>query len=337
MLQALITGISGEVGHGLIKKLHAQKYKIVAADIKDPEKEISGFLDKFYKCDISNKNGVEKIFEDQKFDVIFHLASILSTGGEKNPELAAKVNIEGTLNLLEAATNQALKDKKIIKFIFPSSIAAYGLPDLKEKSKIKKVKEDQFLSPITIYGISKLACENLGNYFSKNYKLLGDINRNNLIDFRCVRFPGLLSPDTIPSGGTSDYGPEMLHAGAQGKDYECFVRAKSKIPFMAMADAADVLIDLSEAPKNKLTRFVYNVHGFSVTAEEIYRMTKKFFPKFKMIYKINPERQRIVDTWPEDVDDSAAQKDWDWKPQYDFGKTFSEYLIPKIKERYHTR
>jgi nucleoside-diphosphate-sugar epimerase len=337
MLQALITGVSGEVGHSLIKKLHAQKYKIVAADIKDPEEEISDFLDKFYKCDISDKKAVEKIFEDQEFDTIFHLASILSTGGEKDPELAINVNIGGTINLLEATTNQGLRAGKSIRFIFPSSIAAYGMPSLEVKEKRQKVKEDEFLNPITIYGISKLACENLGNYFSKNYKLLGEIKRNNLIDFRCVRFPGLLSPDTIPSGGTSDYGPEMVHAAAQGKSYNCFVRAESKIPFMAMADAAEALTNLAEVPKDKLTRFVYNVHGFSATADEIYKMTKKYFPNFKMSYKINPERQRIIDTWPEDVDDSAAQKDWGWKPSFNFEKTFADYLIPKVKKRYHKK
>jgi threonine 3-dehydrogenase len=333
-MQALITGISGEVGHGLIKKLHSQGYEVIAADIKEPEAEISEYIHKFYACDISDKSLVDKIFEEQNFDIIFHLASILSTGGEKNPELAAKVNIGGTLNLLEAATAQALKNKRAIKFIFPSSIAAYGIPSLEEKSKNKKIKEDQFTNPTTIYGVSKLACENLGNYFSKNYKLLGEIDRNNLIDFRCIRFPGLLSPDTVPSGGTSDYGPEMIHAAAQGKSYECFVREKSTIPFMAMADAAEVLTQLADAPKENLNRFVYNVQGFSVSAEQIYDMTKRFFPDFEMTYKINEERQAIVDSWPEDVDDMSAQKDWGWQPKYSFEKTFSEYLIPKIKERY---
>jgi threonine 3-dehydrogenase len=334
-MQALVTGISGEVGHGLIKKLHSQSYDVIAADIKEPENVIKEFLAKFYSCDISDKPTVDKIFEEQDFDIVFHLASILSTGGEKNPELAAKVNIEGTLNLLEAATTQGLKNKKSIKFIFPSSIAAYGMGNSKFEARNSKVKEEEFLNPITIYGISKLACENLGNYFSKNYKLLDtELDRNNLIDFRCVRFPGLLSPDTIPSGGTSDYGPEMVHAGATGKNYECFVRDESKIPFMAMADAADVLLGLANAPKEKLSRFVYNVHGFSVSAKQIYDMTKRFFPDFTMTYKINEERQKIVDTWPEDVDDSAAKNDWGWEPKYDFEKTFSEYLIPKIKERY---
>jgi threonine 3-dehydrogenase len=124
MLQALITGISGEVGYGLIKKLHSLKYRIIAADIKNPENEMSRYIYKFYICDISDKTQVDRLSAEQNLDIIFHLASILSTGGERNPELASKVNIGGTINLLEAAENQSLKNKKAIKFIFPSSIAA---------------------------------------------------------------------------------------------------------------------------------------------------------------------------------------------------------------------
>jgi threonine 3-dehydrogenase len=344
MLQALITGISGEVGTGLIKKLRSQNYKIVAADIKNPEEEISKFIDKFYICDISDKENVDKIFYEQNFDIIFHLAAILSTGGEKFPEKAIDVNIKGTVNLLEAATNQSLMATPLrqgsagqVKFIFPSSIAAYGLPTLTEKQKRGRVSEEEFPNPITIYGISKLNCEKIGRYFSENYMLLANLDRKNLIDFRCVRFPGLLSPDTLPSGGTSDYGSEMIHAAAQGKSYECFVRPDTTIPFMAMADAAEVLTQLAEVPKDKLKSFVYNVAGFSVSAEQIAKEVKEFFPKFRISYKINPERQKIVDSWPVDVDDSNAQKDWGWKKKYDFEKTFSEYLIPKIKERYRAK
>jgi threonine 3-dehydrogenase len=338
MLQALITGISGEVGHGLIKTLVASKeFEVTAADIKNPDETIAGNLKNFFACDISDGASVKKIFEKENFDIIFHLAAILSTGGEKFPEKAIDVNIKGTINLLEVATESAIKNKKSIKFIFPSSIAAYGIPTLVEKQKYKKISEDQFPNPITIYGISKLNCEGLGRYFSENYMLLANLDRKNLIDFRCVRFPGLLSPETLPSGGTSDYGSEMIHAAAQGQNYECFVRPDTIIPFMAMADAANVLVKLAEAPRQKLKSFVYNVAGFSVTAEQIAEEVKKFFPKFNISYKVNPERQKIVDSWPADVDDANAQKDWGWKKKYDFKKTFSEYLIPKIKERYQTK
>ncbi|HLD91869.1 MAG TPA: NAD-dependent epimerase/dehydratase family protein [Patescibacteria group bacterium] len=318
MEKILITGISGEVGFGLVKKLFKlKKYKLVALDIKKPEKEIASMLHKFYLCNISDKIKLNSIFKKEKyFDEIFHLASILSTGGEKNPELATDVNVKGTLNLLEISTLASIKNKKSTKFIFPSSIASHG-------------------NPITIYGIAKLACENFGIYYSKYYKLLDtNLDRKHLIDFRCIRFPGLLSPDTLPSGGTSDYGPEMLHSAAQGKEYDCFVRPDSKIPFMAMSDAVEILFKLAQAKKNKLTKNVYEVSGFSVTAKEIEKEVKKNFPKAILHYKINKERQKIVDSWPKKVGSDDAIHDWGYKIKYNFKSTFSNYLIPKIKERY---
>lgn len=318
MEKILITGVSGEVGYTLVKKLKAlyPNSKITATDIKEPSSDISPLLQEFVKGDITNKDEVDKIVLDGNFDTIFHLASILSTGGEKNPELAFNVNIDGTMNLLESATESSLKKGRPVIFMFPSSIAAHG-------------------EPLTSYGIAKKSCEKIGVYFSKYYKLLDTtINRNNLIDFRGIRFPGLLSPDTLPTGGTSDYGPEMLHAAAQGKDYECFVRADSTIPFMAMDDAVDILIKLASTEKAKLTRSVYEVSGFSVSAKDIETKVKEFFPSVNVTYKIDEARQRIVDSWPKEVGSEAAIVDWGYSIQFDFNKAFTEYLIPKIKNRY---
>ncbi len=317
METVLITGISGEVGYGLVKKITDLKnYQIIALDIKQPEPEILKLLTKFYISDIIDKESIDNIFKEQKIDIVFHLASILSTGGEKNPELASDINITGTLNLLKAVTKSGLENKKSIKFIFPSSIAAHG-------------------NPITIYGVSKLACENLGVYFSRNYKLLDTtIDRNNLVDFRSVRFPGLLSPDTLPSGGTSDYGSEMIHSAAQNLSYECFVRPDTTIPFMAMSDAVEILMMLLLAPKNNLFEKIYEIGGFSVSAEQIESEIKKNFPNAKISYKINEERQKIVDSWPKEINSDQAIKDWGYKINFNFEKTFSDYLIPKIKLRY---
>lgn len=184
-----------------------------------------------------------------------------------------------------------------------------------------------------MYGINKLYCEHLGIYFSTNYRQL--ITNNHHLDFRCVRFPGLISADTIPSGGTSDYAPEMLHAAAQGKDYACFVRPDSKIHFMAMPDAIDALLSLTKVPKKDLSRLVYNIAGFSASAEEIEKIVKKHYPNTNISYEIDSARQKIVDSWSEDVDDSEAQKDWGWKAKFNFQKAFGEYLIPKIQEKYN--
>lgn len=335
MNKILVTGAGGEVGYTLVHELKGDKNNcVVATSLHDLPPESEAECDEFMQMDVTDKDSVAKVFAKHEFDTIFHLASVLSTGGEKNPELALNVNTVGSINVLEAATSQALKRKKTIKFIFPSSIAIYGMPNLKVKSERSKVKESEFKDPTTIYGITKIFTENLGLYFSKNYQMLSDLNRNNLIDFRCVRFPGLLSPDTLPSGGTSDYGPEMIHSAAQKKDYECFVRPDTKIPFMAMHDAVRAVIELAKAPKKSLSTQIYNIRGFSPSALDIEKEAHKLFPGTKITYKVHGIRQGIVDTWPEDIDDNLAQKDWGWKAKYDFKKTFEEYLLPKIKERY---
>ena len=335
MEHVLITGANGEVGHGLINKLKNDKksgIQIIALDLNDLDPTLSKLVDVFIKGSVTDKELLENIFKDHRLDTIYHLAAVLSTSGEKNPEMAHVVNVGGTFNLLDVANLSSRRENRLIKFLLPSTIAVYGFPDLKTKSNNNKVKEDDFLRPITIYGISKLYCENLGIYYSVYYKLLSKNYKG--VDFRCVRFPGLISADTIPSGGTSDYAPEMLHAAAQGKSYECFVRENSKIHFMAMPDAINALLLLKTAPKRKLSRSVYNIRGFSATAKEMEVIIKKHFPKADISYKVNSERQKIIDSWSEDVDDSRAVSDWSWKAKYNFKKAFEEYLIPAISKKY---
>jgi nucleoside-diphosphate-sugar epimerase len=334
MKNVLITGAGGEVGYTLITELKKKGCFVVATSLHKLPPESEKECNKYYQVDVIKKSSLSKVFEKHNFDIIFHLASILSTGGEKSPESAIDVNTLGSINTLELATQQALKTNKQIVFIFPSSIAAYGMENIKTKKLAGKVKGNKFLNPITIYGITKIFTEKLGYYFSKNYKLLSDIKRDSLIDFRCVRFPGLLSPDTVPSGGTSDYGPEMIHSAAQNKSYTCFVRPDSKIPFMAMADAVRAIIELSQIPKAKLSTQVYNIAGFSVSAKDIEVEVKKLFPKTKITYKVDKIRQSIVDSWPEDVNDNLAKRDWDWKANFNFQKTFEKYLLPNIIKRY---
>ena len=331
----LVTGANGEVGHGLIQKLKGQdvKTKTIAVYHNVLDLVMSKNADILIKADVTDNNLIGNIFNKYNITTIYHLAAVLSTGGEKNPELAHEVNIGGTYNLLSIANRFASAEKRVIKFIFPSTIAVYGMMNKKQKEINNKPKEEEFLNPITMYGINKLYCENLGNYFSSYYKLLSTDHFRG-IDFRCVRFPGLISADTIPTGGTSDYAPEMLHSAAQGKDYSCFVRPDSKIHFMAMPDAIDALLKLTNTHKKKLERNVYNISGFSATAQEIEKMVKKHFPKAKITYNVDPARQRIIDSWSEDVDDSEAVKDWGWKAKYGFRKAFEEYLIPSIKNKY---
>jgi nucleoside-diphosphate-sugar epimerase len=149
--------------------------------------------------------------------------------------------------------------------------------------------------------------------------------------------PGLISAFTVPSGGTSDYGPEMLHAAAQGKPYACFVREDSQIPFMAMPDAVRALLHLAKAPRAALSRPVYNVTSFSLTAGQIRSLVLEAFPQTEISYQPDLKRQAIVDSWPADLNDSDARRDWGWQPEYDADRSFHEYLIPNIVQRYQSQ
>ena len=331
----LITGANGEIGHGLIRYLAGKNKAIIALDLNPLDEVLQPLVRHWQIGDILNYELLEKLFEEHHFSVVFHLASILSTKAEKNPELAHKINVEGTLNLLRLSEIQSRRDCVPVKFIYPSSIAAYCLPDLKTKQEAGKVREDQFTIPTTMYGINKLYCENLGRYYSRYYKQLADCaNADELLDFRALRFPGLISSETLPTGGTSDYGPEMLHAAAKGISYDCFVRPDAKLPFMVMPDAVKSLIMLMEAPRHALTQTVYNVTSFSPTAQELYDLTLKAFPHADIHFDPDCHRQCIVDSWPADIDDTAAQQDWSWQPDYNFERAFSDYLVPAIRARY---
>jgi nucleoside-diphosphate-sugar epimerase len=185
-----------------------------------------------------------------------------------------------------------------------------------------------------MYGCNKLYCEQLGTYYARHYKQLAAEPMSGRVDFRSVRFPGLISALTVPSGGTSDYAPEMIHAAAKGEQYACFVRPDTRIPFMAMPDGVDALMTLAAVPRERLTRVAYNVSAFNPSAEEIRDVVVRAFPGAAISWSTDVKRQGIVDSWPADVDDSAARADWGFAPRYDFGRAFTEYLIPTIRSRY---
>jgi nucleoside-diphosphate-sugar epimerase len=211
----LITGANGEIGHGLCIHLGKREdVQILALDIEELDDELKPYCHRFVQGDILDRMLLGRLVAEYEIRTIYHLASILSTRAEYNPEAAHRVNVEGTLNLLRLAVEQAEWQGRPVKFIYPSSIAAYGLPDLETKNKAGKVKEYEWLTPKTMYGCNKLYCEHLGRYYARHYRQLGAEGESNKIDFRGIRFPGLISAFTTPTGGTSDYGPEMLHHAA---------------------------------------------------------------------------------------------------------------------------
>jgi nucleoside-diphosphate-sugar epimerase len=330
----LISGANGEIGHALIANLARQRnLPVVALDVNALDPKAAALVQREVTGSILDNSLLERLLAEFEVDLIFHLAALLSSRAEFTPMAAHHVNVEGTLNLLEFAAHQAESHGRRVVFIYPSSIAAYGLPDLDTRRKAGRVKEDDWNTPITMYGCNKLYCEHLGRYYAKHYKQLSEAKAP-LIDFRCVRFPGLISAVTVPSGGTSDYASEMIHAAARGEPYACFVRPDTRIPFMAMPDAIESLLTLSAAQSDRLTCTAYNVRGFNASADEIRASALRAFPDATITYRVDAKRQSIVDSWPEDADDAAARRDWAFLPGYDFDRAFHEYLIPTIRQRY---
>jgi len=330
----LITGASGEIGHGLITALSEEGSRpVLTLDLKPLEPELAHRVERQYVGSVLERNLLERILSEYEIDLIFHLAALLSTRGEFTPVTAHQVNVEGMIFMLEFAQAERVSHGRPVTFLYPSSVAAYGLPDLTAKARVGKVKEDEFTQPATMYGCNKLYCEQLGRYYSERYKQLSaePVSR---IDFRCIRFPGLISAATLPSGGTSDYAPEMIHAAAQGKPYNCFVRPDTRIPFMAMPDGVEALLKLAASPADRLSRRVYNVGAFNPSAAEIRDLVVNAFPGAAITFMPDLKRQGIVDSWPADVDDAAARRDWGFAPKYDLKRAFSEYLLPTIRSRY---
>lgn len=330
----LITGAGGEVGHGLIEALAASsRYDIVALDLRELDPCIARHCADTLVGDILDEDLLGRLETEYDISTIFHLAALLSTRAEFNPPQAHRVNVEGTLRLLEMAISEGSSRGTPVKFLFPSSIAAYGLPDLETKREAGRVSEQSWTTPTTMYGCNKLYCENLGRYYSEHYRRLA-ASATPGVDFRCVRFPGLISAFTVPSGGTSDYLPEMIHAAAQGQPYECFVREDTRITFMAMPDAITALLRLMEASADALTTRVYNVGAFNPSAGEFAELVRGAFEGADIRFVPDENRQGIVDSWPEDVDDGRARADWGHVPQYDLQRCFEEYLLPNITKRY---
>jgi threonine 3-dehydrogenase len=239
---------------------------------------------------------------------IVHLAAILSATGETVPHRAWRVNMEGTHHVLEAARLFGVK-----QVFFTSTIAAFG-PGLAEP-----VGNDVSMRPTTMYGVTKVAGELLGEYYQKAFGL----------DFRGVRFPGLINAG-IPGGGTTDYALYMFIDGLRTGAYECFVAADSRVPFMYMPDALRAVLELMDAPKARLTRSIYNIAAMSPTADEIADAVRRRIPGVRLTFRSDPRRQAILNSWPKALDDSLARREWGWKHAFDL-EAMADDLMPKMR------
>jgi threonine 3-dehydrogenase len=328
----LVTGASGEIGRLLLQELAREgSHDLATLDLSPLPDATRGLVTWSYSGNITDRYLLDQIAAHHEVDAVFHLAALLSTRGERDPELSHQINVEGTLNVLRVAQSQSSRLGQAVKVVFPSSIAVYGLPTREEKAATGRVREEQWNVPITMYGCNKLYCENLGRYFTFHARQMGALSGATRLDFRALRLPGLISAHTAPTGGTSDFGPEMIHSSAAGKPYDCFVEPEARIPFMTMPDAVRALLELSRAPRESLSTCVYNIGAFSPTAKELADHVKRAFPSARIGYAPDPVRAKIVASWPEDVDDSKARSDWAWRPRFDLDQAFDAYLVPNLR------
>ena len=312
MKKIIVTGATGQIGSELILELR-KKYgndNVVAVGHSKtmPEDLTAGPCE---MADVTNKNAVEELIDKYQPDTIFHLVGILSASGEKNPELAWKVNMNGLRNVLETA-----REKGIKKIFWPSSIAAFGPTTPKDNTPQHTV-----LEPTTIYGTTKVAGELLCQYYCKKYGM----------DIRSLRYPGIISYKTEPGGGTTGYASAIHFEAIKNKKYDCCLKPETILPMMYMPDAVQATIKLMEAPEENIKiKTSYNLSSLSFAPKDLVEIIKSHIPEFTCTYSPD-ERQQIADSWPNSIDDSAAREDWDWQHEFDLEK-MTEDMLRNIKE-----
>ncbi len=312
MKRILITGALGQIGSELaffLRKRYGNE-NVIASDIKSmPEGTINqGGI--FEHIDCLDAREIYSTIKKYKIDTVFHLAAVLSASGEKNPQLAWKVNINGLYNVLEIA-----REYKCAVFT-PSSIAAFGPSTPKDNTSQETIQR-----PNTIYGLTKVTGELLCDYYHLKYG----------VDTRGVRFPGIISYATLPGGGTTDYAVEIFYEALKNEKYTCFLDKNTYLDMMYMPDGLKAAVNLMEADPSRLKhRNAYNVTAESFNPEQLANEIKKYIPEFEINYNVDQMRQTIADSWPNRLDDSAAKEDWGWSPDYDL-EAITKDMIEKLK------
>ncbi|MBC7093044.1 NAD-dependent epimerase/dehydratase family protein, partial [Candidatus Bipolaricaulota bacterium] len=309
-----VTGATGQIGSELTLALRDRygREQVVAAGHRRAPPEPLRSSGPFVALDVTDRAQVERVVREHEINVVYHLAAILSATGERDPQLAWRINVEGLYNVLEVARTQG-----ITQVFFPSSIAVFG-----PKTPRDHTPQDTVLSPTTMYGVTKVAGELLCEYYARRYRL----------DVRGLRYPGIISSETPPGGGTTDYAVEMFYAAVKGEPYTCFVHEDTVLPMMYMPDCLKATLMLMEADPARLRFRIYNVTGTSFSAAELAEEIKKRVPGFRVEYK--PDfRQAIADSWPRSIDDSAAREDWGWRPRYPLAAMVQD-MLERLRRRW---
>jgi nucleoside-diphosphate-sugar epimerase len=303
----LVIGASGQIGVELtlaLRKMYGNN-NVIASDLREENDLLKG-TGPYVSLDVMNKEMLHVQVIRQNITQIYLLAAILSATGEKNPNLAWHLNMQGLLNVLDIA-----REEKIYKVYWPSSIAVFGPTSPKQHCP-----QQTIIEPTTVYGISKYAGEFWCNYYYQRFH----------VDVRSLRYPGLISYKSAPGGGTTDYAVEIYHEALEEKQYNCFLREDTYLPMMYMPDAIKATIELMEAPAADISiRTSYNISAMSFSPKEIAATIKNYIPEFSMSYE--PDyRQSIADSWPQSIDDSVARNDWGWKHEYDLERMTKDML-----------
>ncbi|MEI6265739.1 MAG: NAD-dependent epimerase/dehydratase family protein [Sphingobacteriia bacterium] len=303
----LVIGASGQIGVELTMALRKQygNNNVVASDLREENPLLHG-TGPYVSLDVMNKEMLHVQVIRQNITQIYLLAAILSATGEKNPNLAWHLNMQGLLNVLDIA-----REENLHKVYWPSSIAVFGPTSPKINCPQKTVIE-----PSTVYGISKYAGEFWCNYYHQRFG----------VDVRSIRYPGLISYKSAPGGGTTDYAVEIYSEALDNKKYNCFLKEDTYLPMMYMPDAIRATMELMNAPAKSISvRTSYNVAGMSFSPKEITNSIQQHIPDFTINYKPD-SRQAIADSWPQSIDDSVAHQDWGWKPEFDLAKMTKDML-----------
>ncbi|MFD1145041.1 NAD-dependent epimerase/dehydratase family protein [Larkinella insperata] len=300
----LVIGANGQIGTALLPRLQALygPDSVIGADLRQPAQK-AGI---FELLDATKADALAELVQRYRVTQIYHLAAVLSAKGETDPLGAWNLNMQTLLNVLEVA-----RIHQVRKLFVPSSIAAFG-----EHAPKFETPQTASLDPATVYGISKVAAENWSLYYHKRYGL----------DVRSLRYPGLISYQSMPGGGTTDYAVAIYHAAVQGQPFECFLADDTLLPMMYMDDALRATLELMEAPENRISvRTSYNLAGMSFTPAELTASIQAYFPDFTTRYA--PDfRQDIADSWPKTIDDTVARHDWGWQPAYDLPRMTQEMI-----------
>ncbi len=303
----LVIGASGQIGVELtlaLRKIYGNE-NVIASDLREENELLKG-TGPYVSLDVMNKEMLHVQVIRQHVTQIYLLAAILSATGEKNPNLAWHLNMQGLLHVLEIA-----REENLHKVYWPSSIAVFGPTTPKYNSP-----QQTIIEPSTVYGISKFAGEFWCNYYFHRFG----------VDVRSLRYPGLISYKSAPGGGTTDYAIEIFHEAIEEKKYDCFLKEDTFLPMMYMPDAIRATLELMDAPAEKISiRTSYNLSSMSFSPAQIAAEIKKYIPEFEISYK--PDyRQAIADSWPASIDDSVARNDWGWNHEYDLEKMTKDML-----------